>query len=110
MYRLRYDSIIYFIASANYTQVLMTGGEMRLFTMQLGQVEREIASQLGVYSKFFVRIGKSLIVNRDCIFCINVTQQQLVLIDAGSGKYTVQASREALKQLKTLIERENEGA
>ena len=88
---------------------MLSGGEMRTVTMQLGQMERLIDSQLGQFKRNFVRIGKSLIINRAHLYYIHITRQQLILKDASNGQYTVQASKEALKQLKTLIETENEG-
>lgn len=107
--RLQFDNIVYISSDGNYSQVLLSGGEMRLLTLQLGQVERMIASQLGIYGRLFIRIGKSLIINRSYIHYINVGQQRLELNDKFNQKYTVQPSREALKQLKALIEKENEG-
>lgn len=107
--RLQYGNIVYFTSDGNYSQVLLSGGDMRMLTLQLGQVERLIDAQLGIYRRLFIRIGKSLIVNRDYIHYINVSQQRLELTDKMNQKYTVQPSREALKQLKALIEKENEG-
>lgn len=47
--------------------------------------------------------------DREHIYYINLGQQKLELSDSVNQKYTVQASREALKDLKALIEKENEG-
>lgn len=41
------------------------------------------------------------------IYYINLPKQQLVLSDNSVNKYTVSASREALKRLKDLVESEN---
>ena len=54
----------------------------------------------------FIRIGKSLIVNRDYIAFINQVRQKLILSDCRSFRYEVSASKEALKALKELIEKE----
>ena len=58
--------------------------------------------------KMFVRVGKSLIVNRNYIYVINTVSQELLL----SGNrlrvdFKLKASKEALKQLKTLMEKED---
>lgn len=107
--RLQYDNIVYITSDGNYSQFLLSGGDMRMVTVQLGQVERFIESQLGIFGRLFIRIGKSLIINRDYIYYININQQRLELNDKVNQKYTVQASREALKQLKVVVEKENEG-
>ncbi len=107
--RLQYDNVVYITSDGNYSQFLLSGGDMRMVTVQLGQIERLIERQLGVFGRLFIRIGKSLIINRDYICYININQQRLELNDKVNQKYTVQASREALKQLKLVIEKENEG-
>ena len=107
--RLQYDNIVYITSDGNYSQFLLSGGDMRMVTVQLGQVERLIGSQLGIFGRLFIRIGKSLIINRDYIYYININQQRLELNDKVNQKYTVQASLEALKQLKVVVEKENEG-
>ena len=63
MLRVRHDNIVYITSDGNYSQLLLSGGEIRLLTMQLGQVERLIDSQLGTFKRNFIRIGKSLIIN-----------------------------------------------
>lgn len=108
--RVKYDNIVYVTADGNYSQMLLSGGDIRLLTMQLGQVERLIDSQLGTNKQNFIRIGKGLIINRQYIFYIRINNQQLILRDTFNAQYTVQASKEALKQLKALVETENEGA
>lgn len=106
--RVHHDSIVYISSDGNYSQMLLVGGDMRVLTIQLGQMERLIEDQLGSYRRQFIRIGKSLIVNRNYIFYIHPSRQQLVLSDSRNERYTLQASKEALRQLKQLIEQENE--
>ncbi len=77
-----------------------------MISYQLGQVEKMLASQLGSEGSVFIRIGKSLIINRSYIYYINVPKQKLTLSDVESFSHTVAASKEALKQLKELLEKE----
>lgn len=77
-----------------------------MLSFQLGQIEKMIASQLGSDGNSFIRIGKSLIINHSYIYYINVPKQKLVLSDVTTFSHTVTASREALKQLKELLEKE----
>ena len=53
-----------------------------------------------------IRIGKSLIINRNYVYYINIPKQKLTLSDAATFSHTVVASKEALKQLKELLEKE----
>ena len=106
--RVSQDHIIYISSDGNYSTLILSDGEARLITFQLGQVEKIIAEQLGYpASKNFIIIGKQLIINRSYIYYINLPKQQLVLSDNSVNKYTVSASREALKRLKDLVESEN---
>lgn len=77
-----------------------------MISYQLGQIEKMMAAQLGSEGSIFIRIGKSLIINRSYIYYINVPKQKLTLSDVESFSHTVAASKEALKQLKELIEKE----
>ena len=104
--RIAPEKIVYISSDGNYSTLVQTDGEMRMLSYQLGQIERMIASQLGIEGSIFIRIGKSLIINRSYIFYINVPKQKLILSDVESFNHTVSASKEALKQLKELIEKE----
>lgn len=102
--RVAASHILYISSDGNYCNFFQTGGEMRLVTFQLGQIERMIADQLPELSQNFVRIGKSLIINRNYVYYIHVPKQQLILVDGQQNRYTLSASKEALKALKELIE------
>ena len=53
----------------------------------------------------FIRIGKQLIINREYIFKINVNKQTLIMADmALHHVFSLTASKEALRQLKTYME------
>ena len=99
------EDIIFISSDGNYSCFVFTSGESRVVTMQLGQVERLLAEQLTHSGANFIRIGKSLIINRTFISYINLTKQQLVLSDGRSTSHSLTASRDALKQLKELIEK-----
>jgi DNA-binding LytR/AlgR family response regulator len=64
-----------------------------------------IESQLKAEAQTFIRIGKSLIINRNYIYSIHPAKQQLILSDNCIQHYfELSASKEALKQLKAYIE------
>ena len=104
--RIAPNCIVYVASDGNYSTLVQTYGEMRMLSYQLGQIEKMIATQLGAEGNMFIRIGKSLIINRSYIYYINVPKQKLILSDIATFNHTVVASKEALKQLKELLEKE----
>lgn len=83
----------------------MSGGEIRMVSFQLGQIEDMIHKQLPEMRTMFVRIGRSLIINLNHIYHINISRQQLLLKDR-DNTYSLSASKEALKSLKEFIEKD----
>ena len=81
----------------------MSGGDIRMVTFQLGQIEEIINRQLPDMRSMFIRIGRSLIINVNHIYHINISRQQLLLKDR-DNTYALSASKEALKALKEHIE------
>lgn len=104
--RIAPDCIVYFVSDGNYSTIVQTDGEVRMVSYQLGQIEKMISYQLGSEGNIFIRIGKSLIINRSYIYYINVPKQKLILSDVKAFNHTVTASKEALKQLKELLDKE----
>lgn len=104
--RIAPERIVYISSDGNYSTMVQTDNETRMLSYQLGQIEKMIASQLGAEGNVFIRIGKSLIINSSYIYHINITRQKLILSDVDRFNHTVQASKEALKQLKELLEKE----
>lgn len=100
------DKIVYIASDGNYSTLVQTDNEVRMLSYQLGQIEKMISSQLGNEGNIFIRIGKSLIINRSYVYYINVPKQKLILSDVATFNHSVTASKDALKQLKELLEKE----
>lgn len=101
------ERIVYISSDGNYSTMILHDKTEHLFTMNLSHFQKLIESQLREEASTFIRIGKSIIINRVYIYKINVSKQQLVLSDILlNGSFTLTASKEALKQLKVLIENE----
>jgi DNA-binding LytR/AlgR family response regulator len=99
------DRIAYIASDGNYSTLVLTDGEERVFTINLSEFENRIENQLKADAHQFIRIGKSLIINKNHIYYINPSRQQLLLKERLSGKcFELSASKEALRQLKTVIE------
>ena len=116
MVRVATDEIIYVRADGNYSDLVLTNGQRRKMTLQLHFFEG-IFQQL--QNNTFVRVGRSLIVNKRYIYVINLTEQQLILsggaikepiVFYGQSKtdnpQSISLAREGLRQLKELLENE----
>lgn len=104
--RIPSDMVVFVTADGNYSVITTADGGEYVLTMQLGKVERHFGAMLDENDNRFVRIGKSLIINRDFITLINPQLQKLVLSDCRSFSHEVSASKEALKELKNFLEQE----
>lgn len=106
--RLHAEDIVSIEADGNYSTLYIVGEEKRVVLFQLGQLERMMAEQLAEEAEAFIRIGRSLIINRKYIYYINLNRQQLMLRDTiGHQHETLKVSRESLKKLKELIENDD---
>lgn len=99
------DALVFVTADGNYSSITMVDGERYVLTLQLGQIEKHIAAMLESTDNRFIRIGKSLIVNRDFIAFINPQRQKMILSDCRTFRHEVSASKDALRALKELIEK-----
>ncbi len=108
MVRLREEQVVCITADGNYSHICAIGGEDFIVSLQLGQIEQLIAVQLHSSYGFFVRIGRGLIINMRYLCYINISKQKLYLLDASGRKYVQNASREALQQLKSITENNQE--
>ena len=104
--RISRDAMVFICADGNYSSLHTADGCEYVLTLQLGQIEKRIAETADVDDHRFIRIGKSLIINRKFLTLINPTRQKLMLSDCRTFRHELSASREALKSLKELIEKE----
>lgn len=103
--RVATNEIVYVRADGNYSDLVLTNGKKRKMTFQLHFFD-EVFQLLR--NNMFVRVGRSLIVNKRYIHVVNLTDQMLVF---GGQTITgeiapVQVSRDSLKKLKELLEEE----
>jgi DNA-binding LytR/AlgR family response regulator len=108
--RIKPERVVYVESDGNYSTMVLHDKTEQVFTMNLAHCQQLMEEQLGKEAMTFIRLGKQLIINRAYIFKINVNKQQLIMSNTEvNNAFTLQASKEALKQLKTLIELEREG-
>lgn len=99
------DRIVYILSDGNYSTMTLIDKEEHLFSFNLASFEKIIEQQLGTDAQTFIRLGKSLIINGKYIYYVNVSKQQIILSDSCfPDKFTLSASKEALKALKTVLE------
>ena len=107
--RVKPERIVYVESDGNYSTLVLHDKTELVFTMNLAHCQQMLEEQLGKDAMIFIRLGKQLIVNRTYIFKVNPQKQQLVMSNKEVNQaFTLQASKEALKQLKALIESEKE--
>ena len=104
LFRVPTDDIAYIEASGNYSDVHLFNGESMTMTFQLHYFVEALEK---LKQNFFVRVGKSLIVNKNFVYSINITNQDLKLMDHRMNHvFKLRASKEALKELKSILEQE----
>lgn len=103
--RIKPERVVYVESDGNYSTMVLHDKTEQVFTMNLAHCQQLMEEQLGKDAMTFIRIGKQLIVNRAYIFKINPNKQQLIMSDMDMNiAFDLQASKEALKQLKALLE------
>lgn len=106
--RVKPERVVYVVSDGNYSTMVMHDKTKLVFTMNLSSCQQLMEEQLGKEAMTFIRLGKQLIVNREYIFKINPNKQKLIMSNMEVNEaIELQASKEALKQLKALLESES---
>lgn len=102
--RVQTDDIVFVRADGNYSEILLYNAKRHVMTFQLHFFEETFQR---LKDNFFVRVGRSLIVNRNYIYLINLTEQKMILTGGKlTTEYEVRASKDALRDIKTQLENE----
>lgn len=101
--RIEISKIVYFEADGNYTNIMMINKLRATIGMNLGEMEKSLADQLGDDAKIFMRLGRGFIINMNYIYSINVLKQQLILSDYDHFAFQIGVSKDALKKMKDLM-------
>lgn len=91
------DDIVYCEADGNYTNITLLKGKTELVFERLG----EIADRL-LCDKKFIRVGRSLIINKKYIHKINTKDSTCILV-ANSNSHTLSVPHSAFSQLKSIL-------
>ena len=89
------EDIAYVEGDRNYAKMALATGEYEAIFERLGEIEQALPSDI------FLRVGKSLIVNKQYVRRVN-TRKSTVQIVTPHTVYTVEVSAGSLKQLKDM--------
>ena len=101
--RINPAKIVYFEADGNYTHIVMVNKLRGAVCMNLGEMERALAEQIGDEAHYFMRIGRRFIINMRYIYQINILKQQLILSDYDHFAFQINVSKDALRKIKDLM-------
>jgi len=104
--RLMSYDIVCITADHNYSNVFTANGDEVLATLQLGQIADQILNQLKEEAPQFIRIGRSLIINRNYIYRIDLKKGTLELKSPFGKCKKINVTHDPLTALKKLIESE----
>ena len=100
--RIDISKIVYFEADGNYTNIVLANNLKGVVCMNLARMQQLLSSSLKEQASIFARVGKRHIINHTYVYQIHALKQRLVLSDGLHFAYTLEVSKEALKQLKEL--------
>ena len=102
-FRIDISKIVYFEADGNYTNIILSNKVRGVVCMNLSQMQSVLTESLKETATIFARIGKSQIINLNYVYQIAIVRQKLVLSDGENFEYVINASKEALKNLRELF-------
>lgn len=106
--RIRIGQILYFEADRNYTKLLLSSGIQFTFAINIGKIEEILSKQVKGCDKILMRVGKSHIINKEHILQINLPKQRLLLLTEEGKPKELIISKDPLKILKDILEKEME--
>lgn len=104
--RVRTDEIVGVVADGNYSDMWLYDGRKHKLTFKLHFFDEAFER---LKNNPFVRIGRSLIINKQYVYIINLTEKKCIM--AGQplkGEFKFDAPRVALEALKKYLETDND--
>jgi DNA-binding LytR/AlgR family response regulator len=101
--RIDISRIVYFEADGNYTRIVLSNGLVGMVCMSLTKMEQYVGPLVKKKGITLARIGKRFIINLSYVYKINILQQELVLSDQRFFSFTLNLSRDALKNLRDVM-------
>lgn len=105
MFIINLDKVVCIQADGNISAINYIEGLRTVVSMGISQLERLIASAYSAGSASpFVRVGRSLIINRNYLMQISIQKQKLVLSDYGANSYALPVSKQLLKAFREMLQ------
>lgn len=101
--RIECSKIVYMEGDGNYTNIVLINKQKSSVCMNLSDMQRLISESLRERASIFARVGKRFIINLNFVYQINVLRQALTVSDGIHFAFQLGISKEALRQLKTLM-------
>lgn len=101
--RINCSKIVYMEGDGNYTNIVLVNKVRASVCMNLSDMQRHISENLRGRATMFARIGKRFIVNLNYVYQIHILRQILTVTDGVNFAFQLGISKEALRQLKTLM-------
>lgn len=92
--------IVFFEADGNYTNIVLANQLKGVVCMNLARMQQVLSDRLKEQASIFARVGKKHIINLSYVYQINVLKQRLVLSDGDNFTFSLEVSKEALKNLR----------
>lgn len=100
--RIDIRKIVFFEADGNYTNIVLVNQLKGVVCMNLARMQQVLSDRLKEQASIFARVGKKHIINLSYVYQINVLKQRLVLSDGDNFTFSLEVSKEALKNLREL--------
>lgn len=97
------SKIVYFEGDGNYTNIVLINKQKVAVCINLSHMQQIISASLRERASMFARIGKRFIVNMNFIYRVQPLTQSLFLTDGVNFAFKLGISKDALKQLKTIL-------
>lgn len=91
-----FKDVIYFVAEGNYTHVFLKTGDKMVASYNMGVFVNKFPENV------FVKINRSVMVNKDCIVAIN-KKNKSCLIKLDNQEITLNASAKFLREFNTIF-------
>lgn len=98
------EKVAYLKANGNYTDLTYISEQTQTLSLSLSKMEeviRRAGEQTGPGR--FIRLGRSLIINRTYMIGISVLRQRIILSDCDGHTHVVQVPKPILKKFKEMI-------
>ena len=104
LYVLHPDTLAYLQAEGNYTKIVYICGLQLVITMGISKVEEALRTGIPEEDACqFLRLGRSLVVNRNLIHSINAATQKLTFFDGDKSYLTIPVAKSLLLNLKAEL-------